>query len=72
MTKFYAPHDAYPKDIKWAIEILPSPNDDEGMQTLYGPFTFDEYEDAVAFARKEFGKPKGNWRMRSIWPVFKK
>jgi hypothetical protein len=71
VLKYYAPSSADPKDIKWVIEIFRCPNDDEGMQTLYGPFIGDEFDHAVAFAKREFGK-KGKWHMRSIYPVFKK
>jgi hypothetical protein len=72
MQKYISPPDAAPEEIKWIIEIIRHPGDDEGMQTLYGPFNGVEFEDAVAFAKKEFGKAKGNWHMRSIWPVYKR
>ncbi len=70
--KYTSPRSSGPGEIKWLIEIIRHPEDDEGMQTLYGVFDGTEFDDAVAWAKKEFGEPKGKWHMRSIWPVYKK
>jgi hypothetical protein len=55
--------------LQWIIEIYRLPDEDEGLQLLYGPF--DSSEVAITFGQLEFGDDR-LWRARSLWPVEEK
>jgi|HubBroStandDraft_4_1064222.scaffolds.fasta_scaffold39907_2 hypothetical protein len=70
MAKFKVPGSIGPERYTWVVEYKRRPEDDEGMQTLYGPFK--DYEVAAQFGKQHFGMKRGKtnrWHLRSIWPV---